>query len=304
MKATPKTDEVIDVLKQAVTVINLIEYNLREIERTDSKADEAKGVINAYKSNLDYCHSCKVTAKDVYDEYWAICPNMESLPKYAKALAVRFENVGIPVWVCDPYSSYKEQINEKIWNMEKQRIITKKQASDLMCLFDLLAGWVMDWVFRVQNILKEMGVDVPDGNGIHEIQKVNVSDGYAAIEKRQHFHKDDETKAKGQFERLINGGYFTSETSLNDWLYVYGVKGKEPNKKPLDWQKTQKELGYMVRSIWQNTDTRIWAICGNVFTIKGKRPKTNVIKSDLSSIDNGYKNRPETFDKLDEVLKG
>ena len=60
----------------------------------------------------------------------------------------------------------------------------------------------------------------------------------------------------------------------------------------------------MVRSIWQNTDTRIWAICGNVFTIKGKRPKTNVIKSDLSSIDNGYKNRPETFDKLDEVLKG
>ena len=42
--------------------------------------------------------------------------------------------------------------------MEKQRIITKKQASDLMCLFDLLAKWVMDWVFWVQNILKEMGV--------------------------------------------------------------------------------------------------------------------------------------------------
>lgn len=159
MKATPKTDEVIDVLKQAVTVINLIEYNLREIERTDSKADEAKGVINAYKSNLDYCHSCKVTAKDVYDEYWAICPSMESLPKYAKALAVRFENVGIPVWVCDPHSSYQKQINEKIWNMEKQGIITKKQASDLMCLFDLLAKWVMVWVFRVQNILKEMGVE-------------------------------------------------------------------------------------------------------------------------------------------------
>ena len=43
--------------------------------------------------------------------------------------------------------------------MEKQRIITKKQASDLMCLFDLLAKWVMVWVFRVQNILKEMGVE-------------------------------------------------------------------------------------------------------------------------------------------------
>ena len=122
--------------------------------------------------------------------------------------------------------------------------------------------------------------------------------------KDRHYHKNEEAKAKRQFQRLVNGGYFLLETSLNDWLYIYGVEGEQPNKKPLDWQKTQKELGYMVRSIWQNTDTRIWAICGNVFTIKGKRPKTNVIKSDLSSIDNGYKNRPETFDKLDEVLKG
>lgn len=301
MKATPKTDEVIDVLKQAVTVINLIEYNLREIERTDSKADEAKGVINAYKSNLDYCHSCKVTAKDVYDEYWEICPSVESLPKCAKALAVRFENVGIPVWVCDPYSSYKKQINEKIWNMEKQRIITKKQASDLMCLFDLLAKWVMVWVFRVQNILKEMGVEpLP----LQTDKPEETGDKARGREKKPHYNKDDETKARGQFERLVSGGYFTSETSLNDWLYIYGVKDKEPNKKPLDWQKTQKELGYMVRSIWQNTDTKIWAVCSEVFTIKGKKPNTDVIKSDLSSIDNGYKNRPETFDNLDEVLRG
>ena len=159
MKATPKTDEVIDVLKQAVTVINLIEYNLREIERTDSKADEAKGVINAYKSNLDYCHSCKVTAKDVYDEYWEICPSVESLPKCAKALAVRFENVGIPVWVCDPCSDYKEQIGNKICNLEQRGVITQSQANDLGHLFESLADWLMIWVFNVQNILKEMGVE-------------------------------------------------------------------------------------------------------------------------------------------------
>lgn len=159
MKATPKTDEVIGVLKQAVTVINLIEYNIREIEKADIPTDEAKDVINVYKSNLDFCHNCKVTAKDVYDEYWEICPNVDSLPKCAKAIAVRFENVGIPVWVCDPHSDYIKQISNKIWRMEQQGVITKSQASDLMCLFDLLANWVMVWVFRVQNMLKEMGVE-------------------------------------------------------------------------------------------------------------------------------------------------
>ena len=159
MKAIPKTDEVINVLEQAVTAINLLEHNIREIEKADITTDEAKDVINVYQSDLDYCHSCKVTAKDVYDEYWEICLNVDSLPKCAKAMAVRFENVGIPVWVCDPHSDYIKQISNKIWRMEQQGVITKSQASDLMCLFDLLAQWVMAWVFRVQNILKEMGVE-------------------------------------------------------------------------------------------------------------------------------------------------
>ena len=137
----------------------MMEHNIREIEKADIPTDEAKDVINVYQSNLDYCHSCKVTAKDVYDEYWEICLNVDSLPKCAKAMAVRFENVGIPVWVCDPHSDYIKQISNKIWRMEQQGVITKSQASDLMCLFDLLAKWVMVWVFRVQNILKEMGVE-------------------------------------------------------------------------------------------------------------------------------------------------
>ncbi|MGP1539581.1 hypothetical protein [Bacteroides pyogenes] len=158
MKITPKTDEVINVLGQVVTVVNLIEYSITEIEKADSPTDEAKDIINTYQKNLDYCHSCKITAKDVYDEYWAICPSIESLPKCAKAIAVRFENVGIPVWVCDPYSDYQERVNNKIWSMNQQGIVTKSQASDLMCLFELLANWLMVWVFRVRAILKEMGV--------------------------------------------------------------------------------------------------------------------------------------------------
>lgn len=118
-----------------------------------------------------------------------------------------------------------------------------------------------------------------------------------------HYNKNDELKAKRQFENLVKEGYFSPETSLDDWFYIYGVDGKEPNKKPLEWKKTQIELAYMVRLIWQNTDTRQWVICERVFTIKGKAPNTDTMKSELSKIDNENKNRPKTFDKLDKLLK-
>lgn len=159
MKATPKTDEVIDILKQTVTVINLIEYSLKMIEKADNKSGKTDEVIAAYKSNLTSWNSCKITAKDVYSEYWEICPDVESLPKCANALAARFENVGIPVWVCDPCSDYKEQIGNKICNLEQRGVITQSQANDLGHLFESLADWLMIWVFNVQNILKEMGVE-------------------------------------------------------------------------------------------------------------------------------------------------
>lgn len=68
-------------------------------------------------------------------------------------------------------------------------------------------------------------------------------------------------------------------------------------------EKTQIELAYMVRLIWQNTDTRQWVICERVFTIKGRTPNTKTMKSELSKIDNDNKNRPKTFDKLDKLLK-
>ncbi len=290
MEATPKTDQIICVLKQATLAVNLIKYWIREIEHAGNDSNKANKMIDFYQSNIEFCRNCEVTAKNIYDEYWRICPNVDELHKYAMIMKARFKNVGIPIWVCTPNSSYQKQINDKIWSMEQQGTITKSQASDIMGLFDLLVGWIGTWMYRIQNIMREMGI-TPELSPISETNK------------RPHYHKDDEEKAKKQFENLVNGGYFPSDTPLDDWLYIYGVKGKKPNKSPLDWQKTQKELGYMIRYIWQDTDINKWAICSEVFTIKGRSPNTNVMKSDLSSIDYGYKNKPRTFDKLDELLK-
>lgn len=226
MKATSKTDEVIDILKQAVTVVNLIEYSLREIERADNKSGKADKVIAAYQSNLDYCNSCKTTAKDVYDEYWEICPSVESLPKCAKALAARFENVGIPVWIYDPHSKYQKQIDEKIWDMEKQGIIAKEQASDLMCLFDLLASWVMAWVFRVQNILKEMGVeplslqtDKPQETGYEAKNKPTLPEVLNTDEAKKIFSKAVKV---GLMQPLSNGSGYQWNRSNAMLAYLCG----------------------------------------------------------------------------------
>lgn len=233
MKATPKTDEVINVLEQAVTVINLMEHNIREIEKADIPTDEAKDVINVYQSNLDYCHSCKVTAKDVYDEYWEICLNVDSLPKCAKAMAVRFENVGIPVWVCDPHSDYIKQISNKIWRMEQQGVITKSQASDLMCLFDLLAKWVMVWVFRVQNILKEMGVeplpiltDKSEETGEEESDKPTADIAEPQQKQKQGFSKPQQEteREKKYFTKAIEAGLMEKDGEKYRWLHNNGLK--------------------------------------------------------------------------------
>lgn len=211
MKTTPKTDEVIDILKQTVTVINLIEYSLKMIEKADNKSGKTDEVITAYQSNLTCWNSCKITAKDVYNEYWEICPSVESLPMCAKALAVRFENVGIPVWVCDPHSDYKEQIGNKICSMEKRGIISKSQASNLENLFEALANWLMVWVFNVQNILKEMGVeplplqdDKPKETGYEAKNKPTLPEALNTDE------------AKKWLQVAIDGGLLNSDYSPTD----------------------------------------------------------------------------------------
>ena len=231
-------------------------------------------------------------------------------------------------------NKYREILNETSYKKEDKTVenclnsfwqIAIKYANRLDALL-LERGINLLWYQQESGIYLKCHRRITDVEfyiGSYELAKKYIDDALPKLDKQQidtsqhkangenssnekespHYHKDDEIKAKRQFKQLVNNGYFPSDTSLDDWLYIYGVEDKIPIKKPLDWQKTQKELAYMIRRIWQNTDTKIWAICEVVFTIKGKKPNTYVMKSDLSSIDNGYKNRPKTFDRLEEVLK-
>lgn len=156
MEKTPKTDEITNVVRQIAIVIDLTECNIDRIVQADDKNDEANKLIDAYKSNITLYQSCKISEKDIYNEYWTICPSIDDLPKYAKALAARFENLGFPTNL-DAYL-LDGAINNKVWTMEKQGFISKLQASDISCMLDLMAGYLQMWVNGIKHILEDMGI--------------------------------------------------------------------------------------------------------------------------------------------------
>lgn len=208
MKATPKTDEIIVILREAVNDVILMEYSLKKIEKANDKGIEADKTIAVYKSNWDYFLNCKITSKDLYDEYWEICPNIDELPKYAKAMWKRFENAGVPVWIVSPKGDYLKQINSKICNMELQGSITKSQASDLMGLFDLLMDWVILWLFRVQAIMEKMGV-APNTLIADKQEKTGVKADRTPILPEE-LNTDE---AKKWLQVAIDGGLLNSDYS-------------------------------------------------------------------------------------------
>lgn len=286
MKATPKTDEIITLLKRANGIIDEIECGLDLIGETSYIGDVVEKLDYECFDCIDDISLSKITIDDIYREYWNICPNIEAWNKYGKALAIRLNIDVFPSWLLDTEVNFDSHIGDKIRRLEKQGINTGFLLYNSRLLVGLLMAWNGDFMVLLHKMDdKALAID------LSLLEKGNL-----------HYNKNDETKATIQFERLVNNGFFTYETSLDDWLYIYGVKGKEPNKKNLDWQGKQIELAHMIDTIWGDTDTNIWLICEAVFTIKGETPNTNTMKSDLSKIKNCYKNKPKSFDKLDELL--
>ncbi len=287
MKATPKTDEIITLLKRAKGIIDEIECVLDLIGGTSYIGDVVEKLDYECFDCLDDISLSKITIDDIYREYWDICSNIEDWNKYGKALSMRLDIDVFPSWLFDKEENFDSHIGNKLKRLEKQGIQTGLLLYNADLLVGILRVWNVDFMVLIHKMdEKALAID------LSLLEKGNLN-----------YNKNDETIATIQFERLVNKGFFTSETSLDDWLYIYGVKGKEQNKNTLDWQGKQIELAYMIDTIWGDTGTNVWLICEKVFTIKGKIPNTNTMKSDLSKIKNGYKNKPKSFDKLDELLR-
>lgn len=105
------------------------------------------------------------------------------------------------------------------------------------------------------------------------------------------------------FDRLIDGRYLHPDSVLDDWLIMCGAETSNEPTKQLNWMKVQNLLGWLVYSMFQNDDTNYWAITEKVFTVKGKTPNTNSMKTDVSKIASGDKDKPKSFEELEELLK-
>lgn len=197
------------------------------------------------------------------------------------------------------YRQYSEVCNTFYYRLGRKIQTCNDNQANLKELFQKICLYIS------LNNEKEMTKEELLLLGLEVEQKKEFSCSIKTEDSKEpaHYNNDNKTYAKTQFERLMKRNYLSLETTLNDWLYIYGIKGVTPNTKPLDWQKTQIELGYMIQCIWKDTDRKIWDICEKVFTVKGKKPNTDSIKSTLSSIENACKNRPETFDDMDEILR-
>lgn len=191
------------------------------------------------------------------------------------------------------HGTYREY--SEICNTFEYRLCRKIQKSgggDLKTLFQKVCLYIA--LKNERAMMKEelllLGVDVLDDEETTEV--------------KPHYSNDNKGFATKQFYSLIERGYLPSDTPLNDWLYIYGVNGIEPNTSPLKWQKAQTELGYLVQNIWGDTDKqRLWVVCQAVFTIKGGKPNIGTIKPRLSAIENGYRNKPKSFNALDDTLR-
>lgn len=188
------------------------------------------------------------------------------------------------------------------------RKIQQSRGGDLKTLFQKVCLYIA--LKNERAMMREelllCGIDVPadEGKQPQELNKGIVEACTLPTDTKPHYNNDDKQQATKQFKALVERGYLPSETRLSDWLYIYGADCTNPNSEPLKWQKSQSELGYLVQSVWGDTDPqRLWAICECVFTINSVKPNTQTIKSNLSNISNGFKSRPKSYDALDNVLR-
>ena len=104
------------------------------------------------------------------------------------------------------------------------------------------------------------------------------------------------------FDKLKDGRYLPADSVLQDWLIVCGAGTSNEPTKPLNWLKAQNLLGWLIHVLFVS-DLKRWDITKHCFTVKGKTPNTNSMKTDVSKIENGDKDKPKSFEELECLLR-
>lgn len=145
MKATPKTDEAIQALRQAADIFDLLPMAIDRIKRGERVA--AASLAEGAKWRLDSLNACCVTIEDVKREVWECCPDIDSLPKYTEQFAARFEATEIPADIEDLLDDSSEAYKE----------LLSLGLGDVAVNMSLIALRLWLWVEAVRQMVADTG---------------------------------------------------------------------------------------------------------------------------------------------------
>ena len=108
-----------------------------------------------------------------------------------------------------------------------------------------------------------------------------------SVDRRIHYNNSTNLSIdslKRTYTNLVREKYISDQTSIENWLYVFtGSKEYNENEEPivLNWIGTQTALAITINKLFIhcNDNTDLWEITRNVFSLKGKEPKIQAMKS-------------------------
>jgi hypothetical protein len=240
-----------------------------------------------------------VTSDDLKNEFWAICPNLESIPKFLDVMRVKFENVN---------HSHRIDIDEvKEFYGYNKLIKTGISVKDANKIFCNLAGISEDYNKTMESIkdiyktfrkmvepqqhphFELLYPETEQTKMINDLINKAQTQGNRQIKQQAnqppHFDRlFSETEQKKMFDGLIKNHFLSNDTDFEDFCRVFRRKDYTDNEKPfkhLQWTGKIKELNYF---IFQHFPKQVnqWKIAVDCFLINNEKIK---IKSLTTAID-------------------
>jgi hypothetical protein len=323
MNTTPKTDECIKMLGEAKLVFASVYYNGKGYFNKDRIIDFQNRIMamldyrlmpfcvismpdNADKdtakanpilqniSNFDaFWYAMKnyqlVTGDDLRNEFWSVCPDLESIPKFLGVMNVKFDEVKHRYNTdIDTIKKQYNGLNERV----KAGIISKQEADEMFWNIHFIAdryNFIMNYIGEIYRTFRKM------------VEPQQTGTNNNTVKPKPHFTRVfSETEQKKLHEGLTNGGFLPKGTIYSHFCHVFGGTAIPDSEMPfesLQWAGSIKELHYFITKHFPKQKNQ-WQTAVNCFLMDNKP----INKNSLATAIDKYDNPPETSPVIDSLL--
>jgi hypothetical protein len=248
-----------------------------------------------------------VTFKGLQDDFLAISPDLDSIPRFINAMNVKFEHVRYQ------FPSDIETIKANyslVDEFVKEGHITKEDADAVYENLHIIANVYSSKWEKIEKIYEDLrkmaGIQTTSTTQIQLLP----SDKAIAIQDNSTVSKGKQTLPTGEPQRtygsfpielqqelynaLIKGHLIDKSTDPIHFNHVFGGTPIPENKKPfkpIKWEESTILLGCMITTLFSESDEQLsmWVTAYECFLCKDKTgeyapPNVNTMKSDASRI--------------------